>query len=180
MNRQVITHDSFEALLSWLGPTRDEGAQKYESIRTSLIRIFIKKGCTDPEDLTDITINRVAEKVPIPNYVGDPVYYFVGVARHVFREWLRRKEIAVEPSPVEPPPEIELDAARDCLRKCLARLPDDQRDLVLDYYVHQKRAKIELHRQLALEVGVSANALRIRAHRLRNSLEKCVMECLAA
>jgi RNA polymerase sigma factor (sigma-70 family) len=181
MNHQVITHDSFEALLSWLGPTRDEGAQKYESIRTRLIRIFIKKGCTDPEDLTDITINRVAEKVSTisADYVGDPANYFVGVARHVFREWLRRKEISTEPSPVEPAFEIELDPARQCLRKCLGRLPDDQRDLVLDYYVDQKRAKIELRQDLAMELGVSANALRLRAHRLRSVLEKCVMECLA-
>ena len=85
MNRQVITHDSFEALLSWLGPTRDAGAQKYESIRTSLIRIFMKKCCTDPEDLTDISMIRVAVKVPIPKFVGDPTFFFVGVARHVFR-----------------------------------------------------------------------------------------------
>ena len=176
----AITEDSFEALLNWLGPTRDEGAQKYESTRTRLIRIFIKKGCTEPEDLADITINRVAEKLPMPDYIGDPLHYFIAVARLVFLEWLRRKEFAKEVMPVEEARDIELDASRDCLRKCLNSLPDNQRELVLDYYVYQKQAKIELHKQLAFELGVSTNALRIRAHRLRNSLEKCVMECLAA
>ena len=180
MTQQAITPDSFEALLSWLGPTRDEGAQKYEVVRSRLIRIFIKKGCTEPEDLADTTINRVAEKLPIRDYVGEPLHYFIAVARLVFLEWLRRKEVAREVNPVEPGQNIELDASRDCLRKCLKCLPDDQQELVLDYYVYRKQAKIELHKQLALELGVSANALRIRAHRLRNILEKCVMECLAA
>src|SRR5215217_6821129 len=83
MNNQAITHDSFEALLSWLGSTRDEGAEKYETVRTRLLRIFMRKGCTDPEDLADITINRVIAKVSTirADYVGDPANYFCGVAR---------------------------------------------------------------------------------------------------
>src|SRR5262245_60047613 len=180
MTHHVITEDSFEALLSWLGPTRDEGAQKYEAVRTRLIRIFTKKGCTEPEDLTDITINRVAEKVPMPDYVGDPLHYFIAVARLVFKEWLRRKEIPSEDVPSIAAPDPAHDEARKCLAECLSQLQEDQRALVLDYYVDRKRAKIDLHRELAVELGVSVNALRIRAHRLRSGLEKCVMECLAA
>lgn len=179
MTHHVITEDSFDALLSWLGPTRDEAAQKYETIRTRLIRILMKKGCTEPEDLTDETINRVAEKVPIPGYVGDPLHYFIAVARLVFKEWLRRKEIPSEDVPSITGPDPGPDEARECLRSCLSQLPEEQRYLVLDYYLDRKRAKIDLHRQLALELGVSANALRIRAYRLRAEMEKCVVACLA-
>jgi DNA-directed RNA polymerase specialized sigma24 family protein len=182
MNNQTITPDSFEALLSWLGATRDEGARKYEAIRGRLIRIFLKKGCTDPEDLADVTINRVTDKVASirPGYVGDPANYFCGVARIVYLEYRRRKEIAVEVTAITPAFDIDLNHTRECLHRCLSQLPVQQRDLVMDYYVDEKRAKIDSRQLLALELDVSANALRIRAHRIRVNLEKCVAECIGA
>lgn len=180
MNQQAITPDSFEALLSWLGPTRDEGARKYELVRNRLIRIFMKKGCTDPEDLADITINRVICKVPTiaSYYVGDPAHYFCGVARIVYLEYLRRKEIAVDVTATTPAIDPALDRARECLRICLSQLPKEQRELALDYYVDEKSAKIKSRQELANELGLSLNALRIRAHRIRVSLERCVTECM--
>ena len=181
MNNQVITHDSFEALLSWLGTTRDEGAQKYETIRARLIRIFIKKGCTDPEDLADTTINRVIGKLSTitPDYEGDPASYFCGVARLVYFESRRRKELTIDREPTTPAADLALDQARRCLRSCLAQLPAQQRLLVLDYYVDGEGKKIKSRQQLASELGLSVNALRIRAHRIRGILEKCVRECLS-
>ena|SRR5215217_7358730 len=180
MNNQVITPDSFEALLSWLGTTRDEGARKYETIRARLIRIFMKKGCTDPEDLADITINRVIGKLQTitTDYVGDPAAYFCGVARMVYFESRRRKEFAIDYTPVTLTPDIALNQARQCLRACLSQLPTQQRDLVLDYYVDEKSAKIKSREERATELGLSVNALRIRAHRIRGVLEKCVTECM--
>jgi RNA polymerase sigma factor (sigma-70 family) len=182
MNNPVVSHDSFEALLSWLGTTRDEGAQKYEIIRARLIRIFMKKGCTDPEDLADTTINRVIVKLPTitPDYVGDPASYFCGVARLVYFESRRRKELTINTEPITPAADLALDQARQCLRSCLAQLPTQQRVLVLDYYVDEKGKKIKSRQELASELGLTVNALRIRAHRIRAMLEKCVRECLAA
>jgi DNA-directed RNA polymerase specialized sigma24 family protein len=180
MDNQVVTSDTFEALLSWLGITREEGAQKYETIRARLIRIFIKKGCTDPEDLADITINRVMGKVSTIriDYVGDPATYFCGVARIVYFEYLRRKEFASEIAPVISPPEPVLDDTRKCLRMCLSQLPSAERELMLDYHVDETSGRIELRSQLASELGISSNALRLKVHRIRNSLEKCVLLCL--
>jgi DNA-directed RNA polymerase specialized sigma24 family protein len=180
MNHQAMTHDLFEALLSWLGPTRDEGARKYEIIRSRLIRIFMKKGCTDPEDLADTAINRVMVKLSQikDNYVGDPANYFCGVARIVYLESLRRKEVNTDFFPVGSLTDTVLDAARECLHSCLGKLASEQRDLVLDYYVEEKRTKIESRRLLADELGLSANALRLRAHRIRAGLEKCVFGCM--
>lgn len=180
MKQQTITPDSFEALLRWLGPTRDEGAHKYEVVRTRLIRIFMKKGCTDPEDLADTTINRVISKLPtiLPTYEGDPAHYFCGVARNVYFDYRRRKEIAVDVTATTPAFDPILDKARECLRFCLSALPAVQREVVLDYYVDEKSAKIRSRQQLALELGLSLNALRIRAHRIRTGLEKCVTECI--
>lgn len=179
MTDREITSELFENLLEWLGPTREEGALKYEHIRRRLIAILSKKGCTDPESLADETVNRVTLKLPEirETYVGNPLWYFIRVARLVWLESLKNREFSYENVPervVKP----ETDFARECLRRCLARLPVEQRNLVLDYHMNNKRAKIDLHRKLAEELGLTTNALRLRTHRIRAGLEKCVIACL--
>ena len=179
MTDREITAELFEALLEWLGPTPEEGAKKYEEIRNRLIRIFLKKGCTDPEDLADEVLNRVTLNALElkETYEGDPLWYFIKVAHDVWMESLHPKEIPFEevPDPVIQP---EVNFARECLRQCLTLLAVEQRDLVLDYHVNIKRAKIDLHRRMADELGLTTNALRLRVHRLRMGLEKCVLTCL--
>lgn len=172
--------DPYEALFEWLGPTRDEGEKKYKEIENRLIRILLKRGCTDPENCVAESIDRVTLKVPEvkATYVGNPLWYFISVARNVHREHLNRmREIPFEtvPDPVIQP---EVNLARECLRECLTLLAVDQRNLVLDYHVNIKKAKIDLHRSMAEELGLTTNALRLRIHRLRMALEKCVLTCL--
>jgi len=179
MPDREITGELFEALLEWLGPSREKAAEKYEAIRSRLIKIFLKKGCSDPDYLFDQTVNRVTLKLPeiAAGYVGDPLWYFISVARKIYLESLRVREIPYEYLPeqiVEPSP----DLARQCLQKCLDLWPLEQRNLVLDYYVDAKSAKIDLHRKLAEELGITVNALRVRTHRLRTALENCVLKCL--
>jgi hypothetical protein len=58
-----IVKDNFEQLLTWLDPDRDIAGQKYEVIRTRLIRVFELRGCFKAEELTDETINRVTAKI---------------------------------------------------------------------------------------------------------------------
>jgi len=180
MPDREITAELFDTLLEWLGgPDREKAAEKYEAIRTRLIKIFVKKGCYDADSLFDTTVNRVTLRLPeiVTDFVGDPLYYFIAVGRNVFLEWLRVKEIPYESVPeqiVEPNP----DFARECLQKCLDHLTAEDRDLVLDYYVDDKGAKIDLRRKLAEERGVTLNALRVKTYRLRSTLERCVLECL--
>lgn len=179
MTDREITPEQFQALLEWLGPTPEEGAQKYEEIRNRLIRMLLKRGVSDPEDLTDEALNRVTKKVLDlrHTYVGNPLWYFISVAHHVWKESLHSKEIPFDevPDPVIQP---EVNFARECLRQCLTLVAVDQRDLVLDYHVNIKKAKIDLHRKMAEELGLTTNALRLRVHRLRMTLEKCVIACL--
>jgi len=163
----------------WLGPTPEEAAKQYEVIRNRLIAILLKKGCYDPEYLADETINRVTLKLPEikETYVGNPLWYFISVARHVRLESLKQKEVYYDSVP-EPVIQPEPDFARECLRQCLNLLPAEERDLVLDYHMNNKRAKIDLHRRMAEELGLSTNALRLRIHRIRVGLERCVIACL--
>ena len=65
----------------------------------------------------------------------------------------------------------------ECLRRCLARLPEDQRRLILRY--HGEDDRIRSRQELAEELGIALNALRIRAHRVRRDLEQCVRQRLA-
>jgi RNA polymerase sigma factor (sigma-70 family) len=176
----AINEESFESLLAWLDPDREVAGQKYEVIRAGLIRILVSKGFSDAEDLADETINRVMKKLPEirETYVGEPVRYFHGVARFIIREMTRRKEIAVESVPVfSGEAEVHSDEY-DCLLKCLRFLPSDKRELILDYYIYDGRDKIAQHRRMASELRVTEGALRNRAHHVRETLEKCIQQCI--
>ena len=176
----IHEEESFESLLTWLDPNREIAGQKYEVIRTGLIRIFVSKGFSDAEDLADTVINRVMKRLPEirDTYVGDPVRYFHGVARNIIRETLRRREIATETVPSFSE-EIESHSDEyDCLVKCLRFLAREKRELILDYHIYDGRDKVEQHRHMAEELGITEGALRGRAHHLRGSLEKCIRQCL--
>jgi len=176
----IHEEESFESLLTWLDPNREIAGQKYEVIRTGLIRIFVSKGFSDAEDLADTVINRVMKRLPEirDTYVGDPVRYFHGVARNIIRETLRRREIATETVPSFSE-EVESHSDEyDCLVKCLRFLAREKRELILDYHIYDGRDKVEQHRHMAEELGITEGALRGRAHHLRGSLEKCIRQCL--
>ena len=65
-----------------------------------------------------------------------------------------------------------------CLERCVEQLSTQNRNLVLRYYQEEKAGKLEARRKVAEELGIAVNALRIRAHRIRLALERCIHECL--
>jgi DNA-directed RNA polymerase specialized sigma24 family protein len=173
-----LTEEAFAKFLAWLNPDPDQAGRKYEDIRRRLIKILTCRGCNCPEDLSDETINRVIYRSQDigESYVGDPALYFYGVAHNVYLEYLRKK-----PDP-QPPlfgdessrPEAEFE----CFEQCIERLTPRSRELVLQYYQEEKQAKINHRKQLALQLGIPLNALRIRACRIRANLQICVLQCL--
>lgn len=173
----VLTKESFDALLSWLDPDPEAAARKYELIRTRLIKIFVCRGCGEPEDLADETIDRVARRLKEieDEFVGDPARYFYGVANKVHLEYIRRKPA---PTPPPPPDSSEVEREYDCLERCMQKLTSDNRELVLQYYQEEKQAKIDHRKQLADQLGIALNALRIRAYRIRATLLECVQKCV--
>jgi DNA-directed RNA polymerase specialized sigma24 family protein len=181
MNREwVLTKESFDALLAWLDPDRELAAQQYEAIRKRLIKIFACRGCATSEDLADETINRVISKLSdIGNtFIGERSRYFYGVANKVYLEYLRRKPLPPAPPPMDDTDKKEREYA--CLEHCMQELTADNRTLVLEYYQEEKQAKIDHRKQLAAHLGIALNALRIRAHRIRTSLQQCVQNCVQA
>jgi RNA polymerase sigma factor (sigma-70 family) len=178
----VITPEAFDIFLTWLDPNSEAAGQKYEIIRTGLLRIFISHGFSDAEDLTDQTINRVVARLPDikDNYVGEKARYFHGVARNVIREARRRKEIATDAPPERLSQIANTSDEYECLLKCLKFLTQEKRELILDYHLYERRSKIEHHQQMAQELGITEGALRTRAHHIRATLEKCVLQCTKA
>ena len=173
-----LTPEAFEKLLVWLNPNREQAGKKYEEIRRRLIIILTCRGCVCAEDLADETINRVARKVPeiVNTYVGDPSLYFYGVAHKVHLEYVRKKPDPVPPAPLDCLEETEQEY--ECLEQCMKRLTSKSRELVLEYYQEERRAKIDRRREQATRLGIASNALRIRACRIRANLQDCVIECL--
>jgi RNA polymerase sigma factor (sigma-70 family) len=180
-----LTPEGFESLLTQLDPERERAGELYETIRRKLVRLFEWRGCSSPEDLADETINRVARRLAegVELRSNDPYGYFCGVAHLVYKEVLRRaarehRALASgdwsAPAAEEEEPS---DARLDCLRRCLAELSPDQRDLVLRYY--RGEGNIRNRQELAREAGIPMNALRIRVHRVRRKLESCVHACLS-
>jgi len=176
--RWELDQGAFDKLLAWLNPDPEQAGRKYEEIRSRLIKIFTSRGCTVPEDLADETFNRVAKKVPeiAGTYVGDRTLYFYRVAHNIHLEYVRKKADPIPPPAAEHPAELELQY--ECLEQCIQQLPPRSRELILQYYCEEKQAKIDSRKSLAQRLGIALNALRIQAHRIRTSLEECVMDCL--
>lgn len=175
-----LTQEMFDRLLSWLDPNRERAGRKYEEIRQGLIKVFTWRKCGDPETLADDTINRVALKVETlaSIYTGDPALYFYGVAKRVLLEHFKQGSAAH----VGPPPASELasEEVYECLETCVQKLPEHDRELILLYYEKEKQSKIDYRKKLARRLNVEPNTLRVRMHRLRATLQRCILGCLKA
>jgi DNA-directed RNA polymerase specialized sigma24 family protein len=176
--KEGLDQEAFDALLAWLDPDREHAGQKYEEIRARLIKYFVRRGCPISEELADVTIERVTRKVRdlAAGYVGDPALYFYGVAHKVYLEYQKKKP---DPLPLPPPdPPDHLEKNDRCLERCLQKLDSQTRNLILQYYKDDRRAKIDHRGQLARQMGIPLNTLRMRMHRIRLSLRECVEDCL--
>lgn len=166
-------------MLQWLNPDREQAAKKYEAIRHRLIEILASRGCYEAEHWTDVVIDRVVSRIDkaTDGYQGDPAYYFCGVAKKVFLEYLKKRTSSSLPPPL-PPPNDALELEHGCLEECRSQLPDEDRDLIQSYYCEQGRRKIENRNDLAKKLGIGLNALRIRTHRIRIVLRRCIEDCI--
>jgi len=181
MEDSSLTPELFEQLLGWLNPDREQAGHEYEDLRRRLIKYFTCRGSSEPEDNADQTINRVARKVPEikDSYVGPRAPYFYKVAGLIRLENLRVKPMGAPPAPLAPEAQVELEQRHRCLDQCMAVLTKESQEIVIQYYQQEKRARIDRRKRLAERSGISLNALRIRAFRVRSSLQDCVLSCMS-
>ena len=183
----AIPPESLEEILAWLNPDREVAATMYVQLRHDLATLFSFKGCADPEGLTDEVFDRVAKKLNDvrPNYIGDPRHYFRAVANNLFKETLKKARIQLSLEGIDPPEQkttaIEEETAaerEECLHSCLQKLSPEDRKLIVAYYAKEKQAKIDNRIKLAQQIGISLETLRVKVHRTRRSLRKCIERCL--
>lgn len=191
----VLGQSAFQGLLDWLDEGTDSGGEKYVETRRRLVCYFDRKRCLSPDELADETLNRVARRIEEEGAITDtpPARYCYIVAKFVFLEYLRRAEhkqvsfdelsgpghptsvLASLPEPDDT--QTQKERLLDCLQSCLVALQSEDRELILQYYSGERRAKIENRRLLAARLTVTVNALSIRACRIRDKLEACVGRC---
>jgi DNA-directed RNA polymerase specialized sigma24 family protein len=174
-----LTTEELNDLFMWLDPDPDKAAKKYQLIQQGLVTRFLNRGCLDAETLADETIDRVARKVRTiaMTYEGNPTSYFHGFAKKVFLEYCRNKRREAQPIPAKPDP-LFSDIYYDCLELCLRKLPPEKRELILTYYAEKKSAKIQTRKAIRQSLSLKADALRVRTHRIRHTLEDCISDCV--
>jgi len=191
----TLTPRAFHELVNWLDEGANSEGGKYVAMRNRLASYFNRKHCFEPEQLADETLNRVARRLSEENTVDSDTpaakYCYI-VARYVFLEYLRESEktrvlsvdvrqqqdrsnFSVSNRSLE---EETQEKRLKCLDHCTEKLDSPSRDLIFGYYTGKKEIKIESRRDLADRLGISMNALCVRACRIRNKIEDCVRRCV--
>jgi len=192
----VLTKEALDGLLCYLDTDREIAANKFEAIRRKIITFFQCRGCPNPEDYADITVYRVARLISegLEIHTTNPRSFFHGVARKVLQEsWddPSLKFIPLDDPSIlgqisRDPVELELRKSQrlqheqelECLELCLKSIPSKNRNLILRYYQGETSVKIKNRKQLAKQMGISINALRLKALHIRGKLERCVSNCV--
>jgi DNA-directed RNA polymerase specialized sigma24 family protein len=180
-----VTQEAFDGLLASMSPDRDCAADRYLEIRRNLVRLFEWRGCSTPDEYADEAINRCARKIAEGEEIRDVATYCIGIGRMLLREMSRERfrapvSLAQAPEPQIMPEQHNDDAECrvECLRRCLAQLSPENRDLILAYYQGDKSEKINTRKELTQVFGVGGSTLRMRALRIRETLHGCVENCL--
>ena len=186
-----LTHFAFSRLLEWLDDGVDSTGERYLEMRRRLVSYFDRRNRLSADDLADETLNRIGRTLEKDGAIATtpPARYCYVVARFVLLEDVRREHMYVpldEPriasasagrgvSLHEPDEELAIKEQRlESLARCLRELKPEQREFLAEYYRDTGRQKIERRRDMAKRLGITMNALGIRASRIRGALGACV------
>jgi DNA-directed RNA polymerase specialized sigma24 family protein len=146
------------------------------------VRLFTLNRVVDPQALADEAMDRLARRVAeAPGIIESPSAFVLGIARHLLQEDERRRirereaanewasQITAQSGATE-----ELEELMEIVEECLSGMKLEQQELLRGYYGEIGRGKIEHHRQLAAQQGLTLNALRNRLMRARRELDECV------
>lgn len=184
----TLSPSAFNNFLAWLDSGVDSEGQKYLEIRQRLVSFFDRKNCLRPNQLADETLNRVARRLEEEGTIESetPAKYCYIVAKFVFMEYLRSAskesvsldEVELKSNNFDADEKELKEKQLDCLETCAGKLEAENRQMIFRYYYGEERIKIENRRNLAANLGISVNALSIRACRIRDKLEGCVKKCV--
>jgi len=175
-----MSPEEFARFLEHLSPDAEEAGHLYTCLQKRLIGFFKLKGISQADKATDDTLDRAVVKICAGTPVPDVSKYCLGIARNVFKEYLRReqREKTAYTSFVEDlnnDSDEEIERIKHLLQPCFEQLSDEERGLLQDYcQVSHGRARAEYRRRLAERMKTTVLALRLRVTRLRSILSECV------
>lgn len=154
----------------------------YEQLRRRLILFFRQHEPVDAESLADDALDRLARRLDEGTAIDNAALYAFGIAKMMLleaHERRTRREAARQEAIVAVEDDADEDNATDplllaALRACLREFGARSTELMLTYYRDDDARRIATRRDLAARLGLSINALRNRALRLREALEACV------
>jgi DNA-directed RNA polymerase specialized sigma24 family protein len=183
MSNWVPTPEAWDKFLLLLDVDKEVAGTKYEDIRKRLIIYFECRKRIEAEDLADETITRVIKKHYEGVHIDEVMCYCYGVARKVLLESFvatRRNDSVQQELLRFSNPFVLSDDADDrnilmlTFDECMQRLSTANRQFILSYYDDSGRAKIDKRKSLTEKLGISRNALTLRAYQIRQKLEKCI------
>lgn len=178
--QRQITPDKFAALLTALGDGRKEQGIHYEQLRSKLIFFFSRRLLQFPEDLADEVFDRLAQRISEGIEIDSVPAFALGIARHVAQEQIAKSshtQTADDSFWNNIPAQFathseEEEIAR--MERCLKKLPKAEAKLLKDYYLAANGNSMEVRKNLAECLGISANTLRQRVFLARQSLRACM------
>jgi DNA-directed RNA polymerase specialized sigma24 family protein len=175
------SREPFEKFLLWLSPDRNLALKKHEEIMRRIGKYFVRKGILESEDMAGETRDRVIKIVNGSREYPNPDALFFSVASKVRQEYLRKPRPDPLPAdhllPIAEQDTEHKELLAQCLQRCLARLPDPERDLITRYYEGRGLDNVEARRQLMAEHG-GESTLRVKAFRIRAKLRICINACM--
>ena len=183
-----LSKTNFEQFLQTLDSDQDAAAEKYLRLRSSLESFFEWRDCENTEDLTDIVFDRVTKKIIEGEIIENIEAFCISIAKFIVLEHKRKiarntdlNEVSDTENFAETFESEDLKKRNlECLRKCLSKLPDKKRKLLVDYYDTEEATMIPKRKSLAEKLDLNLNSLRIRVSRLRSKLEQCTKDCCGA
>lgn len=172
----------FNALLNQLSADRQEAGTRYERIRRGLLIYFSNKGCADPAELTDTTLDRVAARLDAFDGEKSRIESFIyGFARNIVME---SKRSANRHLPLNGNEAFEDSSNHDetfdmsCLKTCLSKLDAGDREMILKYHtVTDGKKKADARQKMIDELNVTPAAFYTKISRIKVRLRKCLEEC---
>ncbi|MEN3335854.1 MAG: hypothetical protein V7641_5219 [Blastocatellia bacterium] len=193
--RPKLGDRGFELFLTWLDPDREKAAQEHLRLHAVLTRHFLAKGCIEPEDLADATMDRVCTILSAGKDLSahHREAYLIRVAYYIqYEHWRERKPIVTLADDGSSLRDGRSSAAFDfnekdnderfhlCLDQCLDELLPEERLFLLEYYSQEKREKIDARDRMAKGLGISHGALRQRKSKLLARVRRCALRCIVS
>lgn len=190
-----MSNNNNNDLFDRLSDNPHEALQIYQRIYRELLYFFARRAVDSPDDLASETIKRVIENLAtgkaIVFHKGDEKAYFFGFAKNVLREFHRQRPpftpidevleyIGADTAAPGMVTRIQKQREMKCVRQCFAELPKEEQNLLEAYYeTPTDEPSVEAARKrLADAFGITPNALKLRAARIRKKLAACKNHCM--